>query len=182
MLAYIGVDPRKDVKWITQPPAVAKRLLAEEKVDGFLAFSPDPQELRAKKIGHVLLNTATDRPWSQYFCCNVAASREFVTKHPVATKRALRAILKATDVCAREPERVARFLTNQGHTNRYDYALQAVKEIPYNQWRTHDPEDTVRFYALRLREAGMIKSSPQHIIAAGTDWRFLNALKRELKA
>jgi NitT/TauT family transport system substrate-binding protein len=39
----------------------------------------------------------------------------------------------------------------------------------------------VRFYALRLREAGLIKSSPQKLIAQGTDWRFLNELKRELK-
>ncbi len=43
------------------------------------------------------------------------------------------------------------------------------------------PESSVRFYALRMRETGMIKSSPQGIIAAGTDWRFLDELKRELK-
>jgi NitT/TauT family transport system substrate-binding protein len=35
---------------------------------------------------------------------------------------------------------------------------------------------------LRLHEAGMIRSSPNKIIADGTDWRFLNELKRELKA
>jgi NitT/TauT family transport system substrate-binding protein len=39
----------------------------------------------------------------------------------------------------------------------------------------------MRFYALRLHEAGMIKSSPEDIIAAGTDWRFLDEIKRELK-
>ena len=52
----------------------------------------------------------------------------------------------------------------------------------YNKWREFDPEDTIRFYALRMREAGLIKASPQKIIADGTDWRFLNELKRELKA
>jgi len=41
---------------------------------------------------------------------------------------------------------------------------------------------TVRFWALRLHEVGMIKSDPNKIIADGTDWRFLNELKRELKA
>ena len=40
----------------------------------------------------------------------------------------------------------------------------------------------MRFYALRLHEVGMIKSTPQEIIAQGTNWRFLNELKRELKA
>jgi NitT/TauT family transport system substrate-binding protein len=56
-----------------------------------------------------------------------------------------------------------------------------MKEINYSQWRDYDPEDAVRFYALRLREAGMIKSGPNRIISQGTDWRFFNELKRELK-
>jgi NitT/TauT family transport system substrate-binding protein len=62
---------------------------------------PDPQELRTKQIGHVIVNSNVDRPWSQYFCCMVTANREFVQKHPVATKRAVRAILKATNVVRR---------------------------------------------------------------------------------
>ena len=63
-----------------------------------------------------------------------------------------------------------------------EYTLQAMKEMPFGRWREYNPEETVRFYALRLREAGMIKGNPQQIIAQGTDWRFLNELKRELKA
>jgi NitT/TauT family transport system substrate-binding protein len=38
-----------------------------------------------------------------------------------------------------------------------------------------------QFQALRLREAGMFKSIANRVIAEGTDWRFLNELKRELK-
>jgi hypothetical protein len=102
-------------------------------------------------------------------------------KHPIATKRALRAILKGADPCSLEPERAARTLVDDGFTPRYDYALQTMKDLPYNKWRVYDPEDSVRFYALRLREAGMIKSSPQKLIAQGTDWRFPNELKKELK-
>ena len=181
MMAYVGLDPRKDIRWVTHPAAQAMRLLAEEKIDGFLGLPPDPQELRAKKIGHVVVNSMKDRPWSQYFCCLVAGNRDFVRKHPVATKRALRAILKGADVCASDPERVARFLVEKGYTERYDYALQALKEIPYNKWREYDHEDTVRSYALRLHESGMVKSSAQKIIAQGTDWRFLSELKKELK-
>ncbi len=56
-----------------------------------------------------------------------------------------------------------------------------IKEIGYQQWRQYNPEETFRFYALRLQEAGFIKSSPQKLIARGTDWRFFNQLKRELK-
>src|SRR6267378_4043255 len=151
------------------------------KVDAYLGFPPDPQELRALKVGHVVVNSAIDRPWSQYFCCIATGNREFVRKHPIATKRALRATLKGADLCALEPERAARTLVDGGFTPRYDYALQTMKDVPYDKWRVYDPEDSFRFYALRLREAGMIKSAPQRLITEGTDWRFLTELKKELK-
>ena len=148
----------------------------------FSAFPPDSQELRAKKVGHVLLNSAVDRPWSQYFCCIISANREFARKHPVASKRAVRAILKASELCASDPDIGAKAFLAQGFKTNPDYARQALRELPYGKWRDYNPEETVRFYALRLREAGMVKGTPQKLIAQGTDWRFLNELKRELKA
>ena len=181
MVAYVGLDPSTEINWVTLPAAETKQLLAEGKIDAFLGFPPDPQELRAKNIGHVVVNSMMDRPWSQYFCCMVTANREFVRRHPVATKRALRAILQAADVCAREPERAARFLVDKGYTDNYDYALETMKMLPYDKWREYDPADTLRFYSLRLQEAGMIKSGPNAIIERGTDWRFINELKQELK-
>ena len=181
MAAYVGLDPQKDIHWAVHPPPAAMHLLAAGQIDALVAFPPVSQELRALRIGHVVVNSGLDRPWSQYFCCIVAGNREFVRKHPVATKRALRAILKATDLCALEPDRAARLVVDKGFTQRYDYAQQTMQEIPYNRWREYNPEDTVRFYALRLHEAGMIKSSPQKLITQGTDWRFFNELKKELK-
>jgi NitT/TauT family transport system substrate-binding protein len=111
----------------------------------------------------------------------VASNWDFVRRHPVATKRAVRAILKANALCAQEPERVARVLVDKGITQHYDYAVQALKELRYGAWREYDAEDTLWFYALRLHEAGMVKARPQKIIAQGTEWRFLNELKKELK-
>lgn len=181
VVSYVGLNPRKDIKWVTYSSSEAAKLMAEGKIDAYLALPPEPQELRAKKIGHVLVNSATDRPWSQYFCCMVAANREFIRKNPVAAKRALRAILKSADMCALEPERTARFLIDKGYTKNYEYALDTLKEIPYGKWREYDPEDAMRFYSLRMHEAEMIKSSPQKIIAQGSDWRFLKELKKELK-
>jgi NitT/TauT family transport system substrate-binding protein len=181
MAAYVGLDPHRDIQWVIHPPAESIRLLAEGQIDAYLAFPPEPQELRAKHIGHVVVNTGTDRPWSQYFCCMLAGRRAFVQQYPVATKRWLRALFKAAELCAQEPDRAARLLVEKGYTPRYDYALQSLQELPYKRWREYDPEDAVRFYALRLHEVGMITSTPQKIIAQGTDWRFLNELKRELK-
>jgi NitT/TauT family transport system substrate-binding protein len=182
MLAYVGLDPAQDVNWVTHPSDEALQLLADGKIDAYMAFPPEPQELRAKNIGHVVVNSMMDKPWSQYFCCMVAANRNFVQNNPVATKRALRAIMKATDICALEPERAARFMVDKGYTTNYDYALETMQNIIYNRWREYEPEDTLRFYALQLRDAGMIKSNPDEIIKQGSDWRFLNQVKAELKS
>jgi NitT/TauT family transport system substrate-binding protein len=184
MAAEVGLDPVKDIRWVTASDGGADplELFAQGKIEAFLGFPPEPQELRARRVGHVILNTTTDRPWSQYFCCMLASSRDYVRKYPVATKRVLRAVLKAADLCAAEPDRVARRIVSGGFAENYDYASETLRDIPYEKWREYDPEDTMRFYALRLHETGLIKSSPQKIIADGTDWRFLNELKRELKA
>ena len=114
MLAHVGLDPRKDVRWVTGPFEGAMTLLAQQQVDAYLGFPPEPQELRARGIGHVLFNTTTDRPWSQYFCGMIGANRDFVRQNPVATKRAVRAILKAAEVCSLEPERANRILVDHG--------------------------------------------------------------------
>ena len=130
----------------------------------------------------MILNTTVDRPWSQYFCCMLSGNCGLRAQYPVATKRVLRAILKAADLCVSDPA-----ASGSGRwsikvsSSSYDYALQTLTDTRYDKWREYDAEDTIRFYALRMQETGMIKSSPQKIIADGTDWRFLNELKRELK-
>jgi NitT/TauT family transport system substrate-binding protein len=182
MAAHVGLDPMKDILWVTDPAAKPSQLFVDGKVDAFLGTPPEPQELHARNIGHVIFSSMVDRPWSQYFWCMLGGNQEFVRKYPVATKRVVRAVLKAADFCATDPVRAAQGLVDRGFTPRYDYAFEALRAISYDKWHEYDAEDAIRFYALRMHEAGMIKATPQRIIAEGTDWRFLNELKRELKA
>jgi NitT/TauT family transport system substrate-binding protein len=182
MAAQVGLDPERDIDCVTDPKVKPKELFEQGKIDAFLGFPPEPQELRARGIGHVIVSTAVDRPWSQYYCCMLGANPAYVRNYPLATKRALRAVLKAADLCASDPARAARQIVDRGFTPSYDYALQTLSENFYDKWREYDPEDTMRFYALRLHDVGLIKSNPNKIIAENTDWRFFNELKRELKA
>jgi NitT/TauT family transport system substrate-binding protein len=182
MAKHIGLDPQRDIHWITSREVDPMELFAAGEIDAILGFPPEPQALRARGIGRVILNTGTEPPWSQYFCCMLLGNRDYVRNYPVATKRVLRAVLKSIDFCATEPVRAAERLVDGGFADRLDYAEQTLNEVPFGSWREFDPEDTIRFYALRLHEVGMIKSSPNKILVEGTDWRFLNDLKRELKA
>jgi NitT/TauT family transport system substrate-binding protein len=182
LIASVGLDPRRDVKWIGHEAAHSMKLFEDGRIDAFMGFVPEPQELRARHVGHVLIDFNNDRPWSQYFCCLNAGHRDFVRKHPVATKRALRALLKATDLCASQPEVAADAMLTKGVAANRDYLLQAVKDIGYRKWRDYEAEDTMRFWSLRLRELDIIKSDPKKLLAQGTDWRFIREVKKELKA
>jgi NitT/TauT family transport system substrate-binding protein len=183
MAAYVGIDPVTDIHWVTSESekTTPAELFIAGKVDAFLASRPNAQKMRAQKIGHTILDNAVDSPWSQYFCCMISGRTDYVDRYPVATKRALRVILKAADLCVSDPQWVARQLIDHDFLPPHDYALQTLNEIRYDRWRNYDPEDSLRYYALRMQETGLIKSSPNKIIAEGTDWRFLNELKRELK-
>jgi NitT/TauT family transport system substrate-binding protein len=182
IVAYVGIDPQKDIHWVEAGYDNMFQYFVDGKADAILAFPPHPQDLRARKVGRVILDTSQDKPWSQHFCCIITARNEFVVKYPVATKRAIRAVLKATDICAQDPERAARYMIANGYESRYEVALEVVKSVSYDRWRTHNPEDSLRFFGVRLHEAGLIKNRPDKLIAQGTDWRFLNELKKELKA
>lgn len=170
LLAYLGMDPRKDVEFVTIPDFEDQRkAFVAGSVDAIFAFPPQPQKLRAEKIGHVIVDAARDRPWAHYFCCMVGANRDFATRNPVATKRALRAILKATDICAQDPQRAARYLVTKGYEPSYETALEVLSNLSYRRWRDFNAEDTLRFHALRLREVGLIKNASNKIMAQGTD-------------
>jgi NitT/TauT family transport system substrate-binding protein len=181
MMEYIGLDSKRDVEWVVDDKVTPYEKFLKGEIDAFLALPPEPQELRARGVGRTILATVLDRPWAQQFCCMLSCRTEYAQRYPITTKRVLRAILKSVDQCAADPAGMAKRLAASEFTDSADFALAALKEIRFDVWRDFDPEDTLRFYTLRMREAGLIKSSPQEILAKHTDWRFLEELKRELK-
>lgn len=181
--AHIGLDPSRDIEWVTEPDfSLWPQMLAAGEVDVVSAFPPQTYEIREAGIGHAILNTTTDAPWRHYYCCMLGGRAEFVRNYPVATKRVIRALLKAQQLCSQEPARVAQLLVERGATDRIESANELLREVSYDDWRTYDPADTLRFFSLRLREAGLVKSTPNAIIARGSDFRYLDRLRRELKS
>jgi NitT/TauT family transport system substrate-binding protein len=178
--AAIGFDAVRDVRWVTESTPSPMEQFAAGELDAFLAHPPEVQQSRARRIEHVLVSSYHDRPWSQYFCCMLGARSAYV-----------RSILsRPSGLCGRccgPPTYAA--ATRLGAPAGWSSARSptittpraTVREIGFDRWRDYDPEDTVRFYALRLHKAGMIKSTPAKIIARGSDWRFFHEVRRELK-
>ena len=182
VVSYIGLDAEKDVEWVFAHPNDWAGMLADNRIDAMASFPPLNYILHDEGIGHVILNTTTDKPWKHFFCCMVAANSAFAAENAVAAKRALRAILKANQLCSEQPEVAAKWLVEEGQSPTVDYAMRTLNDLPYDTWDIYDPEDTLRFYALRLNEAGIIDATPESIISEGTDWGPLNELLKEMKA
>jgi NitT/TauT family transport system substrate-binding protein len=181
VVAYVGLDPERDVEWVYGHARTWAEAFADGEVDVVRAFPPMTYDLHELGFGHVIMNTTLDDPWRNFYCCMIAAQSDFVRRYPVATKRALRAYAKAQQACANDRERSARLLVELGATERLDYARRVVDEVPYGAWREYDPAASLRFFALRLREAGFIKESPGALVDRVADTSFWNELRTELK-
>jgi NitT/TauT family transport system substrate-binding protein len=189
LLAYVGVDPQTEVNFIEIGPDFTA--LRDAFVDGrsqaVIASGTAGPVLRRnpKNPGKVILDTTMDKPWSQYYCCNLVANRDWARRYPIATKRFTRAILRAADAVAKDKPRAAREYVTRGFPvapgpTEEELTNEAIRDLSYD-WREFDPEETLRFFALRLADAKLIKSTPQQIIAQGSDFAYMRQLRTELK-
>ena len=181
-VAYVGLDPEKDVEYVECSKDEAIELFKRGKIDAFMSFPPGPQQLMAAGIGHVLVDTNIDRPWSQYYCCMILGRRDFIRNNPIATRKVIRSILRANDLVSQDPEMAAQLLVDRklSKADDQEFMAQALREIPYDKWKDYGPEDTIRFWAVRLNELGIIKHSPQDFISKNTDWSHIASLKKEM--
>ena len=65
MAKFVGLDPHNDIRWVDNPDIDPMTLFIDRKIDAFLTNVPQTLELRDRKIGHSLVNSVSDRPWSQ---------------------------------------------------------------------------------------------------------------------
>jgi NitT/TauT family transport system substrate-binding protein len=178
VLQRIGITAPTDVELV---PVRRHEMLTNlgKDVDAIFTYSPSSFSVLDSGQGHIIFDSSTDAPWSQHLCCALFARRQFA-KDPVATSRAVRAILRALEHGESDPAAMAQAMVAKSWVVTEEYATRTLAELTFGAWRTHDPEDSLRFYALYLHEAGLIQSTPEEIIAKGTDWTFFNELKQEL--
>jgi NitT/TauT family transport system substrate-binding protein len=179
ILQWVGIVPGRDVELVSINSSHVLTALGDE-VDALWTWAPVTLTLAQLRGSHLIFDSYADDPWGQYSCCVIIARREFVEQYPVATRRALRAIYTALDLCQTDPDLAVSRSIEKGWIVTEDYARRSFAQIAFDTWRNYDPEDSVRFYALRMHEAGLIQSTPEEVIAKGTDWAFFNELKQEL--
>jgi NitT/TauT family transport system substrate-binding protein len=191
-LADVGIAP-SEVRFnvVTEPPMdgthhdPANQVLQNFLVgrsDAMIAFVEQGPALRAnsKNPGHLIFDMAVDRPWSQYYCCLLLATREYATAYPWATKRATRAILRGIDIVTKDRKAAVDIAVKKGFATDPKQMLEAIQPLNYG-WRDFDPAESLRYYALKLADAKLIKKTPGQIVAE-TDFSFFRQMQKELKA
>ena len=151
--------------------------------DAVLAYVEQGPALRLNPAnkGHLIFDMATDRPWSQYYCCLLMATRSYATANPWATKRATRAVLRAIDVVTNDRKAAVDIAVKKGFTPDASLMLEAIKPLAY-PWRDYDPADSLRYFALQLADSKLLKKTPAQIVADGSDFTFFRQMQKELKA
>jgi NitT/TauT family transport system substrate-binding protein len=197
LCAYVGIDPLTNVSFFEVGGAVGgdyRGLMTaylEGRSDAFLAAADGAAVLKRepRNPGTKILDQTTDKPWSQYLCCLLIGNREWTRQNPVAAKRFTRAVLRAADATAKDRAGAARAgvgasirnLLAQRNTPELDILMDTTAMVSYD-WREFDPEETLRFFALKLGDVKLIKSTPQQIIAQGSEVAFMRQLRTELKS
>ena len=190
MAAWVGVDPKTDIQWITTDDVAEPiDLFVQGRIDAYLAYVSESQDLRARKIGHVIMDMGRDKPFANNFCCMIVGHADFVRRYPVATKRALRAILKATDLCSVEPERTARRLVEGGFAPPYDIARQIADRYSICQLARARPRGlaaVLRTLVVRVRRAHLQPQQAhcqrQRLAFSRTDQARAKGVKRPMVA
>ena len=181
LLGYVGIDPVKDVMFVEGTTVAGMNaLFTDGRADAVLAggqFGPLLRRVQPAP-GHVILATMDAQPWSHYFCCHIVANREWAHRNPIATKRVTRALLRATDAAAKDAPRAAREAAPMLGLED-SIVAETMAMCAYN-WRDLEPEDTLRFFALWLAAAKLIKNTPQQLIALGADFQYMLQLRTEL--
>jgi len=182
-LKNAGVDPT-EVNFVVQADADLTRLFLDGKSDllflattGAVAFKTNPENK-----GHVVLDQAMDQPWSQQNCCVLTVTADWLRANPVATTRALRAIYRAADSLPKDRAEAAKITTDKGlfgGAANVELVRVAANMVPYD-WRTYDVADSMRFHAKLLNAVGLLKLTPDEVVAKGTDLRFAKELAKEL--
>ena len=187
LLAYVGMQPG-DANFIEI--GADKSVISyfvDGKADAILTAGVNGPLLHGTKNnpGRVILDSSVDKPWSQNYCCLAITNRDWAKANPIALKRATRAILGAIDAGKKDLRAAARAAIEQG-TYRTTPAVteqvifEVIKDMSFD-WRGYDPEETMRFFALRLADAKLVKKTPAQILAEGADFAYFQRLQKEMR-
>src|SRR5579859_4150582 len=89
-----GINPEKDVEWVTTPADTFALALDQGKIDAVASAEPMGSILLARDKVHTVCDQALTPPYGDEYCCVVTLNGKFARENPAAAAKVTRALLK----------------------------------------------------------------------------------------
>jgi NitT/TauT family transport system substrate-binding protein len=179
-LKNAGIDP-KDVNFVAQADVDTAKAYLDGKSDAVFVATTGAVAMHANPAnkGHVIIDQAMDKPWSEQDCCILCANSDWARANPIAAKRAVRAVTRAADSLGTDRADAAKLATDMGlfgGSKNYEPVRAAANMVSLD-WRSLDPARSLRFHAGLMSQVGLLKISAEDAATRGTDLRILGELR-----
>ena len=132
VLAANGLDPQKDVEWIIFPSDAMELALDRGQVDAVANSEPIGTILLANNKVRKVVDQATDKPYSEEFCCVTALNGTFAAEKPEAAAAVTRALLKGAKWVAANKSAAAKLAVEKGYlASTPELNAQAIRDVQY---------------------------------------------------
>jgi NitT/TauT family transport system substrate-binding protein len=132
VLANHGLDPKKDVDWITFPSDAMELALDQGQVDAVANAEPIGTILLSRDKTRKVVDMAVDPPYSEEFCCVTAVNGTFAAKNPKAAAAVTRALLKGAKWVAANKTAAAKLAVEKAYlASTAELNVQAIRDIKY---------------------------------------------------
>ena len=107
VVSSLGMDIKHDVEWKVYPLAELKQALEKKEVDAISVIDPAGELLLSEGFARDIVNSNTDAPYKDEYCCVVFVSGQLIKTDPDTATRLTRAILKAAKWVSSNPQSAA---------------------------------------------------------------------------
>jgi NitT/TauT family transport system substrate-binding protein len=187
VLGSHGINPSKDITWLVFPAGELGLALDKGEVDAVADSEPIGSLLLQEGKVRNVADQATDKPYTDEYCCAVLANGKFLAKNPKAAAAATRALLKAAKWVQTNPGAAAQLSVEKkylaSNVQMNTIAISHLKYVP----SVSGAEAAVKSAAAEMKKAGMLGESVNveelatkafaHLDGVTDDW--LNSVKVE---
>jgi NitT/TauT family transport system substrate-binding protein len=132
VLVAAGLDPKKDVEWVTFPGDAMALALDQGRVHAVASAEPIGTMLIAKEKVDKVSDQAIDHPYDDEYCCAVVVNGKFAREHPDKAAKVTRALLKGAKWVSVNPLAAAKLAVEKKYVAAtVDINAQAIRVLKY---------------------------------------------------
>jgi NitT/TauT family transport system substrate-binding protein len=178
-LASRGLDPKKDVTWLTVSPDVMELALENGQVDAIANSEPIGSILLARNKVRTIVDQATDAPYKDEFCCAAVVSGQFAKRDPERAAKVTRALLKGAKWVGSNPTSSARLSVEKKYiASSIEINVEAMSHLKYVPGVTQC-QTSVSQAAREMKLAGLLNPSTNPKELATRAWLALDGVSDE---